>query len=538
MAPQHTVIKGSQWVQPAFPVKAETVLLSAIDNQCAHVYPCAFWFLPENKDQKDLMFHYKHLRRAMERIFYQQPMLSGVIREDDRGNFNVVIPPAPGAGTHFYYQDVTNDPTFPSMQQIAAAKYPIIDGNLDGFSRLRPDPFPESNDGDPVVTCQVTKLRGGLVLFGSVTHLLGDLLQPRVALAGWAEQTKLVAEAEAAGLPEPPLPERFAPELYDRTPLTPSKEQTMTYREAQTVCDEWGTIFVLDPTDPLGAAERLKEAFPMSHLRPSEEQNENYLRAHIGGMWKISLESIKLLQHLASKHTDKKLSAVEVITSFLWQRFYMAKYAVLFGKDADPGRPNVPAIIFPGDIRQRLNPPLPLFYLGAAVDVFKATLFQDELIPKGNNAEELGRSVAAAGLQIRSAQTQFIPDRYLQLCKMSFATPHHAAYLPKGPIDFLMTDHTRNVDLRKADWGPGLGVTPEYRQPYFGREMPPGEVTLMPRLENGDIEMMITAERVVLERLCADAVFNRFLDTIFITYNAKETLGQQDSLGSPSVPRL
>ena len=70
--------------------------------------------------------------------------------------------------------------------------------------------------------------------------------------------------------------------------------------------------------------------------------------------------------------------------SLLWQRFYIAKYN-LAGKSATASQEIVdrltqPAIVFPGDVRGRLNPLLPQAYLGAAVDMFKASTTMHDLI--------------------------------------------------------------------------------------------------------------------------------------------------------------
>jgi hypothetical protein len=103
----------------------------------------------------------------------------------------------------------------------------------------------------------------------------------------------------------------------------------------------------------------------------------------------------------------------------------------------------------------------------------------------------------------------------MTLLSLSQRTPFSPGFVPKGPIDVLVTDHSRGSSVLEADWGHGLRVPVAYREPYLGRDPPAGEVTIMPRCKNGDLEVMISAEKIVLDRLKQDVDFVARSEIVF-----------------------
>lgn len=105
---------------------------------------------------------------------------------------------------------------------------------------------------------------------------------------------------------------------------------------------------------------------------------------------------------------------------------------------------------------------------------------------------------------IRQSNANWSEANYLMLLSLSQHTPFSPGFVPRDPIDVLVTDHSRGSSVLEADWGCGLDSPVAYREPYLRRNPPAGEVTTMPKCKNGDLEVMISAEKVVIDRLKQD----------------------------------
>jgi hypothetical protein len=76
------------------------------------------------------------------------------------------------------------------------------------------------------------------------------------------------------------------------------------------------------------------------------------------------------------------------------------------------------------------------------------------------------------------------------MIKIAQMHPMNSGLVPRGPLDVLVTDHTRRFEA--------------YREPYFGRVLPRGEIIFLPGRENGEVNDMFAGEAVVFERLKND----------------------------------
>ena len=116
----------------------------------------------------------------------------------------------------------------------------------------------------------------------------------------------------------------------------------------------------------------------------------------------------------------------------------------------------------------------------------------------------------------------------MTLLSLSQRTPFSPGFVPRGPIDVLVTDHSRGSSVLEADWG-GLSSPVAYREPQLGRDPPAGKVTIMPRCKNGDLEVMISAEKVVLDRLKQDADLSMRSDLIFLLHDVVAEKKKRDA---------
>lgn len=519
------------WVQPAGPVQPTQFACSALENLCAHVYPTPTFFfhlLPHD----DPIRHYQNLKRGLARVLYEMPHLTGKFTTDARGAFSVIIPEAPAAGVNFCYRDVSEDTTIPSFAQLAKTNFPFANGENDGLAKLRPNPFPASVDGDPVTILQLTRLNGGLVLMSSISHLVADLVQPNYFNGRWAAHTREVVEADLQGTPEPPLPNPVGPELVDRSQLSAKPSEIVTMEEVRRLSPLLTKWKLMDPENPQEMFETVTNLQPKARLLAhdvKDASSEEELRRTISGIWRFPADRLKALHSavLDGATEGVKLSVIDVLTTFLWQRYFTAKYVP--DEESNTRVPDTSRIIYAGDVRQRLNPPLPSGYLAAAVDLIHVEVPTTSIIPPVSVPQDPAHSsqeslhkcpvglpssmpadkLALIATQVRQANATWSLSDFNLLLRLSASTPTVPAFLPRGPFDLLVTDHTRGLWLSGANWGPGLGQPRTYREPYIGRTPPSGEITFLAKAINGDIEVMIAGEAVVMRRFAVDKELDR-----------------------------
>jgi hypothetical protein len=238
----------------------------------------------------------------------------------------------------------------------------------------------------------------------------------------------------------------------------------------------------------------------------------------------------RYLRAVRAAPVGARFSTGDVLKAFIWQRFFWAKYLpdalATIGTHGDPGTlPAESTISYAADIRQRLSPPLPHGFLGAAVDSFRVKMSGRALIGQHQHPhahQSASEDLADLALAIRKTNRDWNREQYQALLNVSLRAPRRPAFIPRGPRDLLFTDHMRAGLLVGTNWGPGLGKTVAFREPYLNRVLPAGEVTMFPRWPNGDIEVMITAETVVLERLAADKEMARESVCQFLRHDVVE----------------
>ena len=78
----------------------------------------------------------------------------------------------------------------------------------------------------------------------------------------------------------------------------------------------------------------------------------------------------------------------------------------------------------------------------------------------------------------------------------------------------LLTYNSRGSSVLEADWGNGLGSP----KPYLGRDPPAGEVIIMLRCKNGDLEVMVSVEKMVLDRLKQGVDLGTRAEVLFVLH--------------------
>ena len=248
-------ISGVTFVRPAEPVKPIQFSCSAVENLCARVHHSFAQFFPI-RSSADVEQIFLDLKQGLSLVMNELPIITGVLRQNERGDFSVEIPQAPHAGTAFHFSDTSSDPRFPSFRELQECGFPYVDGDLDGLEEFRPDPFPTSEDGQPVFVGKICHVRGGIVWTASLSHLVTDLAQGTAILISWAKYTKQVADAGGKLVP---IPRQFP--WPDRKRLLPEVEGPLTLEEIAAVNKTLDRFSLLDPTDPEKLVEDIGNLF-------------------------------------------------------------------------------------------------------------------------------------------------------------------------------------------------------------------------------------------------------------------------------------
>lgn len=443
--------------------------------------------------------------------------MAGKLRLDERGAFSIEIPSAPQAGSRFHYADLSGDYTFPTFRELQASGFPYADGDSDGLSRLRPDPMPVHEDGGPTFFAQLSHVRGGLALTAFISHMLGDMVILKAILDTWAEETHEVATAAAEGRLEAPVPESIAGHLADRSRLLPPHDGPASFEEMTRLAKALPDWTLVNPHDPV-ALESMNSIVPPPYIPSSQTHATQELRTATLGVWRFPLASLKALHRAVqnASQTNTKLSTSDVLTAYLWERFFNAKYSPSAAGNNPSHVPKHSELVFAGEVRRRLSPPLPTEYIGACIDVLRCSATATDLAARSTNNSYDFSNLAKIATALRKANADWNEPQFATLLSLSQRTPICPGFVPRGPIDLFCTDHSRAPSVRTNPWGPKLGSPIAYREPYLGRSVPAGEILVLPRCANGDLEVMVSAEKVVMGRLVGDGDLGGWGERVFV----------------------
>lgn len=500
---------GMTFVQPAKPIEPIQFSCSAVENLCARVHHSVAQFFPiRNSANVEQIFY--DLKQGLSLVMSEHPIIAGTLRQGERGEFSVEIPPAPHAGAYFHFSDTSNDLRFPSFSELQACGFPYVDGDLDGLKEFRPDPFPTNEEGQPTFVTKICHVRGGIVWTGSLSHLISDLALGTAIMTRWAKYTKQVTEA--AGLPIA-IPRQLP--WPDRQRLLPAIESPLKIEEIGALNKTLKPYTVLDPTDIDKMVEDMGNIFVKANVTEGNPDQLEYFLEPTSGIWRFTPSKLRALTDAVRRvDPDVKLSHFDIVTAFIWQRLCIAKRG-----DTHENEPQTAQIVTAIDVRRKLSPPLPATFLGACVDLVRVCVDRDVLKPQ----QDRWKGISEIAKRVREFGTAWNEADYMELLKLSLRAPMCPGLVPRGPIDMLVTEHSMFGLGLRADWGGELGRSVAFREPYIARETPRGEVIILPKQPNGDLEVIISAEEIVLERLIVDAEMTAVCENVCVRHNVLES---------------
>jgi hypothetical protein len=153
------------------------------------------------------------------------------------------------------------------------------------------------------------------------------------------------------------------------------------------------------------------------------------------------------------------------------------------------------------------------------VDLVRVCADRDVLVPH----QDPWKGISGIAKRVREFGTAWNETDYMEMLKVSLRTPMCPGLIPRGPIDMLVTEHSMFGLGLRADWGGELGRSVAFREPYISRETPQGEVIILPTQSNGDLDVIVSAEEIVLERLMADVEMSTVCKNVCVRHNVLES---------------
>ncbi|KAF2215807.1 hypothetical protein CERZMDRAFT_81912 [Cercospora zeae-maydis SCOH1-5] len=479
-------------VHPSEPVEKHTIKLSVCDaySPKTWVTQTHFWPLP---DPSQAQRGYEVLKEGLARTLAEIPALSGIIRLISDDPRDLVVAVDDDAHVEFAWENLTGKTGISSYAQLKAHGFPLT-GLVVPCSQ--PVTLTTVHEGARMLTAKLNYLEGGMALSFGFNHLLVDA----AAIAEVERIWSLHCTDVSSGVQQ-----KHRPQLADST----IRERLSKARpEAGPFNDEHWKVF---PTTR-SQLHLPREGREVS-LADLEESKQNHLASIKSEleetkwcMWKFSPEALAKLKKDASlPRAEQWISTIDAVIGLFWSRLSFARQKSIEGnKDS--------VIVFPINIRQRLEPPVESGYIGNAIDIVTSTCPLSEL--------ESDRGLVTAAHHVRKAVSGWKETKWAAWLKMAANLPNDEAICP-NPLSLLETHNLGFNDYSKSqsnvlNWGPELGVIDRTRYMLPASSMANCATTVIvhPRLSDGGLEVAMTSTEHIKSLLEKDDIFAQYVSFV------------------------
>lgn len=468
------------WTQPAQPFETKVVNLSVIDQavvRCWSSYVLCFQMPPDQSSRQ--IFGY--LKQGLQETIEQFPFISGSLATKDgakEGSLQVNI--GPESGVAFGFRDlsqlpIANDLTFEKLRQCHFPPSMVESPEL----CIAPDAKTiESAVRQPVFLAQATFVRGGVLLFFAHSHQIADVTGTNSIMRTWSQNVSAITTGVT-----PHISEALRQSSLD------ADRRRLSNGDVDKSIPESSFPMVIDRSD-VGTR-------PLPAKVPNQDQNPSMI-------WYVDKARLQDLKNLARpiEGKDAYISTLDALNALMWRAICRAR------RLRERGIP-ISRLFFVCDIRSKLQPPIrPDSTCNATMKLHAAQACADI------QDQDLATSLAACASSIRLAIRNFsqsLFETWIAYVKSapSFLSLKAKENLCHGP-DVVVTDHSK-VSAYQYVWGP-LGSIERIRNPWWARSMPKpySQVTLMPRLRDGGLEILTNFEEEVNHRLLEDPELRQF----------------------------
>ena len=420
---------------------------------------------------------YSDLCSGLSDALVELPIFAGrVVRHDvvrDRIQIHISVDDA----VSFKYTDLVSpdiQPPFPDFHHLEQSHFPPT--RLDEALFPSTDTYP-TGSSSPALQVQANFIKGGLLLAVNIHHSTSDASGRTELFRSWAAHTA----AAARGSRNTP---RRSYEILDRSNL---------FRVSREVA--------LEDCELLAKVEDVTKAFEqrakLMNTIPEDKDLSNVRNV----VWYFSADRLRALKDsLQSTNTaDSWISTNDALCALLWRHTTQAR------KLQESEYKNT-IFALPCSVRGRVSPPLVPGYVGNATCHAHVSYPIEELCSTAQGS--LYRAASTIREAINRVDDRTIRNFWGIIDSLpTILSSKHNMSLRPGP-DFYVTT-IKAYDWYAFDWGVHLGRLARMRWLFRGM---PGIVMIQPHFMDGGLEVFMTLESQVFERLRLDETFTTFAE--------------------------
>jgi len=468
------------WTQSSQPLESQTVRLSVIDQavvRCWSSYLLCFEKTSRHSNQEI----FSQLRAGLQKTIQQFPFIAGELvpdKDGKEGSLQVNI--GPDSGVAFGFRDISKfsiaaDLTFEKLRQ-----HDFHPSLMEGPElHIAPDPKTiNSLPRQPVFLAQATFVHGGVLLFMAHSHQIADVTGTNSFMRRWSENVSAIASG-------------FEPQISTalRDCSMGTDRQRLSHGHFDASIPESSFPMLITRADTSTKAPKARHV--------SQEQNPSLI-------WHMDSAHLQLLKDLAQPtEDDEYISTLDAVNALFWRTVCRARQ--LSERDISSSR-----LFFVCDIRSKLQPPMRPDSTCNATMKLHATQTSTDI-----QDQDLQASLSRSASSIRRAIQSFSPSQFetwISYVKSapSFFSLQAQESLRYGP-DIVVTDHSK-VGAYSHTWGPLLGSIARIRNPWWARSAPKpfSQITYMPRLKDGGLEILTNFGQEINEWLLEDHELKQF----------------------------
>ncbi|KAA8650889.1 uncharacterized protein ATNIH1004_003578 [Aspergillus tanneri] len=459
------------YVRPNFPLVPETIKLSPFDQFAPRGYlPLLLFFKTKtNIPVEELSLELKQgLANTLDVMYF----LAGYLEVENAAHNTLELHITGDAGVPFQVKNLRD----------------VENRSLD-FSELERGYFPPSKldasvlllehlpqQGLPCLTVQANFICGGLILGLNFHHSVVDGPGVAVLWKIWSRQTTAVSEGHIVSASE-----TCTTKALERWPLFP------VHGCRRRLCEFPGFTDV-QMLQSSGSDNGVKA--------PGCSQSSGIPTITC---WHIPKNKLLELQEKAKPRSANSPVGTEnsVLSAFIWRHYTKARC---------PQHLDVKVALFTTcDARSRLDPPLHPDYPGNAIVDCRALMSPVQL--HSSDSDAIGQISSA----VMESISWWTPDNIGSLLCSMQAYPRVGDVIRSVHVEHnaLQITNISTVPLYSSFWGKNLEYPRAIRPPWL--PMIDGLVNISPRLRDGGLEIFISADDQVTERLKQDAEFAEYI---------------------------
>ncbi|ENI04582.1 hypothetical protein COCC4DRAFT_23811 [Bipolaris maydis ATCC 48331] len=443
-------------VRPSIPLGHNYMKLTPLDQYMVRVIlpmMCVFR-LNENVDRSEVV---RNLQVGLAHTIDEINVLAAYVVPEDPRRGTIQLEFEEDAGIAFFVKDMPGI----RFDDLAKRNFPFSEVEASGYS---PEPLAHTKKS-PVMTVQLTFITGGLVLAFNGHHSVLDAQ----ALGTFAETWARNVDAESRGWIVASS-ERIQADCLDGSYLLGGHckkplSEFQTYRSISDCQFQKTQRHILESAvnGNRGKQERLVK---LSH-------------------WILPLEAIDRLKQATQppSHDLPFMTENSLISALVWRCITRARRSAGISIDSS-------SILSSVNVRRRVEPPLPLEYVGNAIVLARANTPVDELL-----SDRCG-SLYELAHQITDSINWWTSDRIWEFAGTIDASEDVCNLMhPASGYDVLITSPSRLGDvLGNASWGDDLGSIQALR--FSFPAFMDGFVVVLPSIRGGQEIMIWTNPRV------------------------------------------